>query len=101
MTADVRVDSATVRSLARAHSAHAADLSATAAELAAFPVGSVGHGLGPVGDRFVAALSAAVTAAGAQAAALADAGANAAAITTRSARSYDDVQVRTAALISG
>lgn len=101
MPDDVHVDGTAVRALAHSHAAHAVDLSAAAADLAAFPVAAFAAALGPVGDRFAAALSDALTTAAAAAAGLAGVTANGADLATGSASAYDDVALRAAALIPG
>ena len=67
-----RVDSDAVRALAHAHAGHAVDLSSVSASLATLPLAAVADALGPVGARFAAALSDAITVESAHAAALAD-----------------------------
>ncbi|MBO0677783.1 hypothetical protein JRC04_09940 [Mycolicibacterium sp. S2-37] len=99
MPADVRVDGTAVRILASSHTTHAADLSSAAAALAAVPIGAVAEALGPVGTRFTAALAEAVAAVRIQAATLSDTAAAGAVTASAAAASYDDVQIRAAALI--
>lgn len=61
MTADpLRADMAAIHALGGAFDAHAADLDAVAATLRSMP--SPGGALGPIGERFLTALAAAVSA---------------------------------------
>ncbi|TFV58584.1 ESX-1 secretion-associated protein, partial [Mycobacterium sp. PS03-16] len=72
MSAHTRVDTESVRTLAHAHTAHGAELTAVAAALGAVPLTSGDGALGPVGARFVAALADAVAAQAHATAALAE-----------------------------
>jgi hypothetical protein len=99
MLADtVLAENEAIRALAHADASHAADLAAAAAALAAVPVADAARSLGPVGARFLAALSDAAATESANAAALADRLVGGAAAAHGSVSAYDEVQMRTAAL---
>ncbi len=92
-------DTEAIRALARTDTAHSADLAAAAAELAAVPVATAAPSLGPVGARFLTALSDAAAAGSAEAAALAESFAGGSAAARSSAAAYDEAQLRAAALL--
>lgn len=91
-------DTEAIRALSHSDAAHSADLAAAAAALAAVP-GAAAPSLGPVGARFLAALSDATAAESAAAAALSESVAAASTTARGSAAAYDEVQLRAAALL--
>ncbi|KUI30107.1 hypothetical protein AU196_05730 [Mycobacterium sp. IS-1742] len=95
----MHADTAAIRALAHTDAAHSTDLAAAAAALNGVPVTAAASSLGPVGARFLAALSAAATAESATAAALADRVAGGAAAARSSATAYDRAQMRATALL--
>jgi hypothetical protein len=102
MLADtVLADTQAIRALARADAAHSADLTAAAAALTALPIAEAAPSLGPVGARFLAALSDAATAEAVAATALADSLAAGSAAGRFSATAYAEAQIRATALLGG
>lgn len=99
MPAHTRVDTESVRTLARAYTAQREELTAVAAALAAVPLRAADSALGAVGARFLAALSDAVAAQARDAAALAERVGGGAVTAGRSAAAYDAAAERAAALL--
>jgi hypothetical protein len=92
-------DTNAIRALGSAHAVEAADLAAIAARLSALPTGA--SLLGPVGARFLAALSDAAADASRAVAALSDSVSAAATTAHSSAASYEAADRRMGASVTG
>ncbi|WP_101948555.1 type VII secretion target [Mycobacterium sp. 3519A] len=94
-------DTDAVRAFGSANSAHAVDLAAVAAALASTPNAASDTMLGPVGTRFLAALTEATTEASRAVTALADRMETACRTAHHAAGSYDSADAQAGTRVSG